>query len=231
MKKSLFIISLMTIFACNRENENLENPNSLSESSKTISHRSGDIGGMPLYFIPNNIQCGNEELLLPLENLPYGAPSGKKNITVQYNPLVASIHEISLPELIISYLDNQGITVEEVLFDNNTPPTGSYFENNYFKEYTFSEEKSILDEDGNPNPMDFGVFNFNDYMNKDDASWVVKNVYNKIISSTITNNTIKGIRIFYNDSSCPDITADRRNLKIQVIYGLNYATQEPVIEL
>lgn len=230
MKKSLLIISMMTLFACNRENENLGIADNLSESSKTVSHRSGDIGGLSVQFTPSNENCGYGDIIGPITTLPYGVPSSDLNITTFYNPFTFSIDEISLPQLIIGYLYDQGITVEETLYDNGTPPPGSYFENNFYKEYTFTDGKNQLDDDGNPNSFDFNSFTSTGYMDHDYASIAIQNAYQKITSLKITKNNIKAIRIFYEDDSCSDSLEDRRSLKIQVIYSVNYAVAEPGLE-
>jgi hypothetical protein len=233
MKKSLLILGLMTLFACNRENENLGITELSGSSSKTASSRSGDIGSIPSSFLPHNLSCEIGETVGPIDALPN--PLDNLNATVKVKAKYTFAGErsvISLPELIVNYLNNQGITVEQVLYDNNTPQAGSYFANNSYKEFTFSEGRTTIPEP-NGNVATFNVFPYNDFMDNDYVSIIVKNAYSKIIQNMplSARNSIKAIRIFYpNDYACSDFQEERRNLKIQVIYKLNFATQTPVLE-
>ncbi|MCU7616556.1 hypothetical protein NZ698_05055 [Chryseobacterium sp. PBS4-4] len=233
MKKSLLILGLMTLFACNRENENLGITELSGSSSKTASSRSGDIGAIPSGFLPHNLSCEDGETIGLIDSLP--DPFSNFNSVIQvktkYQP-IAKQGVISLPELIVKYLSEQGIRYEQVFFDNSTPQPGSYFANNSYKEFTFSEGRTTIPEP-NGNVATFNVFPYNDFMDNDYASIVVKNAYSKIVASMPGNarNSIKAIRIFYpNDYICSNISSERRNLKIQVIYKLNFATQTPVLE-
>lgn len=232
MKKTLLILGLVTLFSCNRENENLGITEQPYSSSKNISSRSGDVGAGPnADFLPNNLPCEISERISSIPGLPSPITDPNTKVRTTYAPS-SFLGVISLPELIVNYLNSRGITVQQILFNNNTPPAGSYFENNFYKEFTFTDGKTIVpDEYGNIGK--FIVFPFDDYMDNDIASDVVKNAYSKIIKNMPLNarNSIKAIRIFYqNDYICSDWEEERRNLKIQVIYKLNYATHTPMLE-
>ncbi|MCI3936187.1 hypothetical protein MQX03_03195 [Chryseobacterium aahli] len=232
MKKSLLILGLMTLFACNRESENL-GVTEISNSSKPTLSKSGDIGAMFIDFLPNNLSCELGQPIDPVTTLPdvFSNFPTKVKVRTKYQPIITQ-GVISLPELIVKYLNDQGVTIQQILFDNNTPPSGSYFENNYYKEFTFTDVRTTIPEpDGSLST--FNIFTFNDYMENYYASVAVQNAYAKIISNMPINakKSIKAIRIFYKDDyTCSDLQEERRNLKIQVIYKLNFATQTPVLE-
>lgn len=232
MKKSLLIFGLMSLFACNSESENLD-INEISNPSKTALQRSGDVGAIPSNFLPNNLPCEDGVNVGPISSLP--SPFVNFNTLIQvrtkYQPIITQ-GVISLPELIVQYLSERGIRYEQVFFDNNTPQPGSYFVNNAYKEFTFSEGRTTIPEpDGSV--ATFNVFPYNDYMDNDNASVIVQNAYLKITQNMplYARNSIKAIRIFYpNDYTC-NFQEERRNLKIQVIYRLNFVTQTPVLGL
>ncbi|MCQ4138434.1 MULTISPECIES: hypothetical protein [Chryseobacterium] len=234
MKKTLLILGLATLFSCNRENENLGITEQSYSSSKTTSSRSGDIGAQNIDFLPYNSECEIGEAIFPIDNLPSAIINPNIKVNTKYDPLLTSPDTTSLPELIINYLNNRGIIVQQTLFNNNTPPAGSYFENNFYKEFTFTEGKPTAPDD-NGNIVPFITFTFDNYMDNDKASIVVQNVYSKIVKNmpASAKGTIKAIRIFYkNDYICSSsqLQEERRNLKIQVIYKLNYATHTPMLE-
>ncbi|PTT76054.1 MULTISPECIES: hypothetical protein [unclassified Chryseobacterium] len=229
MKKTLLILGLATLFSCNRENENLGITEQSYSSSKTASSRSGDIGALSIDFLPNNLACELGKQIQPISTLPdpFNNMATKVKVKAEYDDSPLS-GVISLPELIVKYFENRGITIQQIIYDNEIPHSGSYFANNSYKEYTFTEGRTTIPEP-NGSVSTFNVLTFDNYMEKYYASMIVQNAYSKI-SPYVINNSIKGIRIFYEDYNCPELEEERRNLKIQVIYKLNYATHTPMLE-
>ncbi len=218
------LMTAIIILSCNREDESKIDNSSNPQNNKSLKigvpgDGNGQFAGV--FFAPTGTLCsgGSGQPALAIPELPYGIgdniPRYRILVTANLNSTLQggnaiNIGKADLTDLIVSYLESQGIAIEQDAIYGNTTPAGSYFSTMNYTEYTFSDTLW--------SGSDYLYMPNSSFMNRDVASAIIQNAYVKIttnINYPIQNNQIKAIRIYYDSSLCTD---PEKDLKIQVIY-------------